>query len=214
MTTLTCRAVLFDMDGTLVDSTALVDRIWTDFSAEHGLDAEAVLAYAHGRPTIATLREFLPGHPDHAGLVGQLEDVELGTGGGTVEVPGAVDLVRSLPDGSWALVTSAGRDLARLRLGEVGLALPAVTVTSEDVRVGKPDPEPYLLAAERLGVDPHDCVVVEDAPAGVAAGLAAGAAVVVVGEYGGPDATRLPHVADHRGVRATMLPDGRLELTL
>jgi len=214
MTSLTCRAVLVDMDGTLVDSTALVDRIWTTFAAQHELDAEAVLAFAHGRPTIATLREFLPAHPDHAALVAELEDVELGTGGGTVEVPGAVDLVRSLPEGSWALVTSAGRDLARLRLGEVGIALPAVTVTSEDVRVGKPDPEPYLLAARRLGVDPGDCVVLEDAPAGIASGLAAGAAVVVVGRHGGPGAAHLPQVADHRGVRATALPDGRLELTL
>jgi len=214
MTTLTCRAVLADMDGTLVDSTALVDRIWTTFSAEHGLDARAVLAFAHGRPSVATLREFLPDHPDHDALVGELEGVEVSGSGGTVEVPGAVDLVRSLPDGTWALVTSAGLALARLRLGEVGLDLPEVAVTSEDVQVGKPDPEPYLLAAERLGVDPRDCVVLEDAPAGIAAGRAAGATVVVVGGWDGPEAEGLARVADHRGTRVRVLDDGRVELSV
>jgi len=214
VTTLTCSAVLFDMDGTLVDSTALVDHTWTVFSAAHGLDAAAVLAYAHGRPTVATLREFLPDHPDHRALFAELEDAESDSVAGSVEIAGAADLVRALPAGTWALVTSASRAVARLRLAEIGLELPDVVVAAEDVTVGKPDPEPYLAAAQALGVDPADCVVFEDAPAGVRSGLDAGATVVAVGDAAGPDAADLVRVPHHRAARVRVLDDGRLELTL
>lgn len=173
-------AVLLDMDGTLVDSDAAVERAWLTWCAEYGADPEAALSIAHGSPADRTIRRLLPQLPlDEVARAAtrqlslQYEDLE-----DVVAAPGAHDLVRALDDATlhWAVVTSADRPLAAARLGAAGID-PPLLVTCEDVATGKPSPEPYLLAAERLGVAPALCLVVEDAPAGAESGRAAGMAV-------------------------------------
>jgi len=216
MTTLTCRAIVFDMDGTLVDSTALVERIWGDFAAEHQLDVVELLAFAHGRQTHDTVTRFLPRLPEDEArsLTDGLQAVEAGTRDGTVEIAGAAAFVASLPGDRVALVTSANHELARSRMAEAGVPWPAVVLASEQVAVGKPAPDGYLLAAEMLGVDPGEVVVFEDAAAGLEAARASGASVVVVGDHDGPAADGLPRVAGYEDVSVTVRADGLLELTL
>ncbi|KQO45311.1 MULTISPECIES: HAD-IA family hydrolase [unclassified Frigoribacterium] len=216
MTTLTCRAIVFDMDGTLVDSTAVVERIWGDFAAEHGLDVVELLAFAHGRQTHDTVTRFLPGLPEveARALTHGLQAVEAGTRDGTVEIPGAAAFLAGLPNDRVALVTSANHELARSRMAEAGVPWPAVVLASEQVAVGKPAPDGYLLAAELLGVDPGEVVVFEDAAAGLEAARASGASVVVVGDHDGPAADGLPRVTGYEGVSVTVREDGLLELTL
>jgi len=216
MTTLTCRAIVFDMDGTLVDSTAVVERIWGDFAAEHELDVVELLAFAHGRQTHDTVTRFLPGLPEVEArtLTDGLQAVEAGTRDGTVEIPGAADFLGSLPGDRVALVTSANHELARSRMAEAGVPWPAVVLASEQVAVGKPAPDGYLLAAAMLGVDPGEVVVFEDAAAGLEAARASGASVVVVGDHDGPAADGLPRVSGYQGVSVIVRDDGLLELTL
>jgi sugar-phosphatase len=216
MTTLTCRAIVFDMDGTLVDSTAVVERIWGDFAAEHELDVVELLAFAHGRQTHDTVTRFLPGLPEVEArtLTDGLQDVEAGTRDGTVEIPGAADFLGSLPGDRVALVTSANHELARSRMAEAGVPWPAVVLASEQVAVGKPAPDGYLLAAAMLGVEPGEVVVFEDAAAGLEAARASGASVVVVGDHDGPAADGLPRVSGYQGVSVIVRDDGLLELTL
>ncbi|KQN42430.1 HAD-IA family hydrolase [Frigoribacterium sp. Leaf44] len=216
MTTLTCRAIVFDMDGTLVDSTAVVERIWGDFAAEHELDVVELLAFAHGRQTHDTVTRFLPGLPEVEArtLTDGLQAVEAGTRDGTVEIPGAADFLRSLPGDRVALVTSANHELARSRMAEAGVPWPAVVLASEQVAVGKPAPDGYLLAAAMLGVEPGEVVVFEDAAAGLEAARASGASVVVVGDHDGPAADGLPRVSGYEGVSVIVRDDGLLELTL
>ncbi|MFF2863691.1 HAD-IA family hydrolase [Streptomyces rubiginosohelvolus] len=174
-------ALLFDMDGTLVDSTALVEATWAGFCRRHGLGLAEVLAYAHGRPTRETVGRFLPDPEAAAAETRRLVALEETQTTGIVEVPGARDLLAALPPGSWAVVTSAGRKLAEVRLAAAGLPVPAVLVSADDVTRGKPDPEGYLRAAAALGVPLTDVLVFEDSPAGVRAGLAGGARTVVIG---------------------------------
>jgi HAD superfamily hydrolase (TIGR01509 family) len=181
-------AVLLDMDGTLVDSHAAVERAWISWAAEYGLDPDAVLAVAHGSPGGLTIRRMLPDLDDRAvarSVARQLEK-EYDDLSDVVAAPGADALLAALDrlELPWAVVTSADVRLARARLGAAGIPDPPLLVTVEDVRVGKPDPEGYLLAARRLGVDPVRCLVVEDAAPGVEAGRAAGS--VVVGLRGVP----------------------------
>jgi sugar-phosphatase len=216
MTTLTCRAIVFDMDGTLVDSTAVVERIWGDFAAEHELDVVELLAFAHGRQTHDTVTRFLPGLPEVEArtLTDGLQAVEAGTRDGTVEIPGAADFLGSLPGDRVALVTSANHELARSRMAEAGVPWPAVVLASEQVAVGKPAPDGYLLAAAMLGVEPGEVVVFEDAAAGLEAARASGASVVVVGDHDGPAADGLPRVSGYEGVSVIVRDDGVLELTL
>lgn len=170
-------AICFDMDGTLVDSTAVVERNWRRFADRHGLDAESLLGRVHGirsSDAIAIVAPWLDARAEAARLdADEADDVA-----GLREVPGARRLLASLPDDAWAVVTSAGRRLAAARLTAAGLPLPGVLVGGEDTPAGKPDPGGYLAAAGRLGVAPADCLVVEDVPAGVAAGRAAGMLVV------------------------------------
>jgi HAD superfamily hydrolase (TIGR01509 family) len=171
-------AVLLDMDGTLVDSDAAVERAWIAWSAEHGVDPDAALAIAHGNPAHTTVRRLLP-HLDarsvrRAGrreLELQYDDLD-----DVVPAPGADRLLATLTrlDLPWAVVTSADTRLARARLAAAGLQ-PPVLVTVDDVEAGKPDPEGYLLAASLLGVEPAACLVVEDSGPGLVAGRAAGA---------------------------------------
>ena len=171
------RAVLFDCDGVLVDSATSVERAWRRWAAERGLDGDAIVAVAHGRRTEDTMRELgLSG--DLGAEVEHLEGYEIADAASVHAFPAAAALLPELPPGSWAVVTSGTRALATSRLAAAGLPLPAVLVTADDVAAGKPDPEGYLEAAQRLGRAPAECVVLEDAPAGVQAALAAGMRVV------------------------------------
>lgn len=179
MKTIRCAAILFDLDGVLMDSGAAVERAWQRWAARHGLETADVLAEAHGRRTEDTIRAIAP-WLDVEAETRALEDTETDDTDGVVALPGAASLLESLPAGSWAVATSGSRRLATTRLAHGGLPLPEVLVTAEDVERGKPDPQPYLAAAEALGVEPSRCLVVEDAPAGIAAGRAAGAAVLAV----------------------------------
>lgn len=165
------------MDGVLIDSTPAVARVWRNWALAHQLDPEEVVARAHGRPSIATVREYLPDsdHEVENCIVerSEMEDLE-----GVTPLPGARDLLSRLPADRWTIVTSSTRPLAEVRLRAAGLSIPNRLVTSSDVTHGKPHPEPYLKAADLLGFPAKDCVVVEDVPAGIQAGRAAGARVI------------------------------------
>jgi sugar-phosphatase len=176
---LRCRALLFDLDGVLVDSRAVVERTWRRWAARHGLDAGPLLEVAHGRRTRDTLQAVVP-QLDPAREVAWLDAAELGDLEGVVAVPGAAALLRALAAGGWAIVTSCGRELARRRLERAGLPLPEVLVTSGEVTRGKPAPDGYLLAAGRLGAEAPSCLVFEDAPPGIAAAREAGCRVVAL----------------------------------
>ena len=212
---LTARALLLDMDGTLVDSDAVVARVWREWCAEHGFDVAEVLRIAHGRQAHATMAELLPDRPHEVNLAEgrRLLAKETSDVRGVVPVPGAPAFLAALASLPHALVTSADAALAAARMGAAGLPLPEVRITAEAVSASKPDPEGFLKAAAALGVEPADCVVFEDSAAGIAAGRAAGMRVVGVG----------PRAAAHRptvavptleGVRVEALPDGGLRLHL
>jgi mannitol-1-/sugar-/sorbitol-6-phosphatase len=172
-----CSAILFDLDGVLVDSTRAVDREWRDWARRKGVDGDAVMAIAHGVRTIEVIRRVAP-HLEAEAEVLELESREANHQEGVSVMPGAVALVGSIPEGRWGVVTSGTRLLASARLRFCGLPVPKVLVTADDVEHGKPHPEPYLKGAERLGFKPDDCLVIEDAPAGIRAGRAAGMKVV------------------------------------
>src|ERR1051326_4402492 len=176
---ISCRAMLFDMDGVLVDSTRAVARVWRQWAVEHGFEPERVVQMAQGRPSIATIRELLPG-VDHEAENRVVEMREIEDLAGVIALPGAVELLDSLALDRWALVTSATRRLAEVRLKKAGIALPRNIVTRSDVRSGKPPPEPFLKAAAKIGADPADALVIEDSPAGIQAGKAAGCRVVAL----------------------------------
>jgi sugar-phosphatase len=177
MSAIRCSALLFDMDGVLINSTQVAARVWSEWALQHGFDPETVVNMAHGRPSRTTIRDLMPNcdveREDREVQRREMEDVE-----GVVLLPGARELLDSLPADRWTIATSCTRPLAEVRLRAAGLPIPEKIVTSSDVRNGKPDPEPYLKAAEKLGFAASDCIVVEDVPAGVAAGKAAGARVI------------------------------------
>jgi sugar-phosphatase len=179
MTSIRCRGVLFDLDGVLVDSTPAVERVWAWWAREHGFEPDEVVKKAHGRPSIATIRELLP-NADHAAENREVERREIVDVEGVVPLPGAMELLQALPLDRWAIVTSCTRALAAVRIGVAGLPKPKQMVTSTDVQHGKPDPEPYVKGAQILGVPAAACLVIEDAPAGVRAGKAAGARVLAL----------------------------------
>ena len=177
MTQISCAALLFDMDGVLIDSTPAVARVWRRWALEHGFNPEEVVARAHGRPSLTTVREYLP-NANHEAENREVERREIEDIEGVVPLPGALELLASLPADRWTIVTSCTRRLAEVRLRAAGLPLPKKLITSNDVTHGKPYPEPYLKGAAILGFPPADCIVLEDAPAGVRAGKAAGAKVI------------------------------------
>ncbi len=179
MTYIRCRGVLFDLDGVLVDSTPAVARVWAWWAREHGFDPDEVVKKAHGRPSISTIRELLP-DADYAAEDREVERREIADVEGVIPLPGAVELLRALPLERWAIVTSCTRALARVRIAAAGLPKPKHLVTATDVQHGKPSPEPYLKGAQMLGIPAADCLVVEDAPAGIRAGKAAGAQVLAL----------------------------------
>ena len=174
------EAVLFDMDGTLVDSDAAVERAWQVWAGEYGADPATVLAVAHGAPAERTVRIVRPDLDDAGVATAAARQLELQYDdlSDVVATPGAHDLLAALPL-PWAVVTSADVRLAKARLGAAGISAP-VLVTVEDITAGKPDPEGYLRGAELLGVEAAHCLVVEDAEVGVTAGRAAGATVAAL----------------------------------
>lgn len=179
--TIRCKAILFDMDGTLVDSTQVVERAWELWAARHNIYLPDVLTFSHGRPTISTLEHFRPGQ-DHAYDLEELGRFEETETDGILAVPGAAEILHVMrtQDHPWALVTSAWRKLAETRVLAAGLPLPTVIVPIDEIQNGKPDPEGFLHAAAQLGVAPADCVVFEDTRPGIDAGLRAGMQVVAL----------------------------------
>ncbi|AOW11505.1 glycerol-3-phosphatase [Hydrogenophaga crassostreae] len=195
-------AFLFDMDGTLLSSIAAAERVWTAWARRHGVDAEALLAHLHGRRAIDTIRALnLPG-VDAVAEAAAITQAEINDVDGVAPIAGAPAFLAALPVGHWAVVTSAPRALAERRMAAAGLPIPAVLITAEDVGNGKPAPDGYRLAAARLGMETHNCVVFEDAPAGIQAGETAGAAVVVISAtHQQPLDTAHPSVTSYEGLR-------------
>jgi mannitol-1-/sugar-/sorbitol-6-phosphatase len=177
MTQFHAAALLFDLDGVLIDSTPAVARVWTRWALEHGFDPAETVARAHGRPSLSTIRELLP-NANHDAENRIVERWEIEDLDGVVPLPGVLDLLASLPASRWTIVTSCTRALAGVRIRHAGLPLPTKFITSTDIAHGKPDPEPYLKAASLLGFPAFECVVFEDAPAGIRSGKAAGAKVI------------------------------------
>lgn len=209
----TCQAVLFDLDGVLVDSSRVVERCWRRWAEDRSLAVAEVLELARGRRIVEVVRQLTP-HLDAEAEATRLADLEAEDTEGLRVIPGAPELVASLPERSWAVVTSGRRQVAKTRLRFAGLPVPGAFVTADDVRSGKPHPEAYLTAARALGVDPAQCMVLEDAPAGLAAARAAGMQAIAV-TTAHPPARLTPavtHVADLRAIRATGLADGRVRL--
>ena len=168
-----CSAILFDLDGVLVDSTRAVDREWRDWARRKGVDGDAIMAIAHGVRTLEVIRRVAP-HLDAEAEAREIEREEAGDQQGVAVMPGAMALVQSIPGRRWGVVTSGSRLLATARLQFCGLPVPEVLITSDDVTNGKPDPEPYLKGAAGLGIPAAECLVMEDAPAGIQSASAAG----------------------------------------
>lgn len=209
------EAILFDIDGTLVDSGEAVLRSWRAWALAVGVDPDAVAAVCHGRRSADTVADFVA--PADRGSARELIDrLELGDLDGVRALPGAREVLARLPAERWGAVTSGSHALMTARMAAAGLPIPAQLVTAAEVAVGKPDPQGYRLAARLLGVDVTRCVVVEDAPAGIRAGVAAGARVLALSttharaDLGGADAV----VTDLSAVRVRRHSDLlRLELT-
>jgi len=177
MNEISCAALLFDLDGVLINSTPAVARVWRRWAVEHGFNPEEVVARAHGRPSLTTVREYLP-NADHVVENREVERREIEDLEGVVPLPGALDLLASLPEDRWTIVTSCTRPLAEVRIKAAGLPLPRKMITSNDIQQGKPHPEPYLKGASVLGFSAEECIVLEDVPAGVRAGKSARARVI------------------------------------
>lgn len=173
-------AFLFDMDGTVLNSIAAAERIWSAWAVRQGVDVASFLPTIHGARAIDTINRLnLPG-VDAEAQAAFITEAEIGDVEGIVEIPGAAAFLNSLPVERWAMVTSAPRDLALRRMAAAGIPTPAVMITAEDVKAGKPDPAGYLLAAKRLGFEPRDCLIFEDATVGIQAAEAAGAALMII----------------------------------
>jgi sugar-phosphatase len=174
-----CEAILFDLDGVLVDSTRSVEQVWQAWAEGHGLDAERVVEVAHGRRAVETVRLFAP-YLDAEAEAKKLEQAEIEDTADLRQVDGAAALLAALPSDSWAVVTSGTRSLATSRLRHTGLPIPQVLVGAGDIQNGKPDPECYLKGAQLLGASAKRCVVFEDTPAGIQAARSAGMMAVAV----------------------------------
>jgi len=209
-----CRfgAILFDMDGTVLTSIAATERVWSAWARKHGLDVEAFLPTIHGMRPIETMQRLgLPGL-DLAEELRAVERAELADLEGIEAIEGIAAFLHSLPADRWAIVTSATKELAARRLAAAGLPAPSVLVSSHEVRFGKPAPDGFLLAAERLGQPIEACLVFEDSVAGVQAAEAAGAAVVVINAtHRDPKETPHPSIPGFEMLRVTLAADGGLE---
>lgn len=180
-------ALIFDLDGVLVDSNEIVERHWLLWAKRRGVDFEKIVRSHHGRPTVQTMRELVP-HLDVVAEAQIKENAEADDTHGLVAFPGAHRILAALPADRWAIVTSGTRRTATTRLAHTVLPVPRQLITADDVQHGKPDPEPYRMAIERLGFPPQHCLVFEDAPAGVESALAAGAQVIAITSTNPPDA--------------------------
>lgn len=212
-TVLTARALLLDMDGTLVNSDAAVERVWRRWADRHGLDGDEVMKVVHGRQGYASMALLLPDRPmeqNHADNARMLAEETADTEG-VVAIPGAPEFLASLRGLPHALVTSADVPLSTARMAAAGLAQPDVRVTAESVGASKPDPEGFLKGAAELGVDPADCIAFEDSGAGIAAARAAGMRVVGVGPRAGVHAPDIV-VEDLTRVRVEAGADGTVRL--
>ena len=210
-----CSAILFDLDGVLVDSTRAVDREWRLWAQRKGLDGDAIMAIAHGVRTVEVIQRVAP-HLDAEVEARLIEDEEAGDQDGVLVMPGAADLLQSIPAGRWGVVTSGSRPLASSRLRFCGLPVPEVLVTSDDVINGKPHPEPYLKGAARLRVNPAECLAVEDAPAGIQSARTAGMKVIGMASTYSADAL---HDADfvigkHEHIRVATNGTGKLAVEI
>jgi sugar-phosphatase len=177
MTNVSAQALLFDLDGVLINSIPAVERVWSRWAEERGFDVQEVLHRAHGRPSIETLRYLLP-EADHEAENRLVEQAEIADVADIVPLPGVTELLAALPRDRWAIVTSCTRPLAEVRTRAAGLPTPGLFITANDITRGKPDPEPYRKGAMGLGFAPEECIVVEDALAGIASGRNAGARVI------------------------------------
>lgn len=207
-------ALLFDNDGTLVSSLDSVNRCWTRWAQEYRLSAEDFARVElHGRPAAEIVADLLPADVAPAALA-RVEELELeDVAGGVVPLPGTLALLAALPAEHWAVVTSATRRLAEARLAEVGIR-PKTLIAADDITRGKPDPEPYLLAARRLGVDPARCVVFEDAPAGLASGRAAGMTTVALATTHQAHELEADHVVEDLSALSALVTAGGIELSV
>ncbi|WP_085687474.1 MULTISPECIES: HAD family hydrolase [unclassified Pseudomonas] len=206
-------AFLFDMDGTVLNSIAAAERIWSAWAVRHGVNVETFLPTIHGVRAIDTITRLnLPGVNAEAQAAfiteAEIEDVE-----GIVEIPGAAAFLKSLPADRWAMVTSAPRDLALRRMAAAGIPEPAVMITAEDVSAGKPDPAGYRLAAKRLGLEPADCLIFEDATVGIQAAEAAGAPLMIITTtHQHPLETAHATIASYHDIALSIDSDGQLRL--
>ncbi|MGW5734392.1 MULTISPECIES: HAD family hydrolase [Streptomyces] len=207
------EALLFDNDGTLISSMESVYRCWRRLAQEYGITAEAFeRVELHGRPAAEIIADMLPAErvPE---AVARIEELEVSdVAGGVVLLPGTLELLSALPPERWAVVTSAGRRLAEARLAEVGIA-PGMLIAADDITRGKPDPEPFLLAAAKLGVDPARCVVFEDAPAGLTAGRAAGMTTVALATTHTADELVADVVVKDLSAVSALATEGGVEIT-
>jgi mannitol-1-/sugar-/sorbitol-6-phosphatase len=206
-------AFLFDMDGTILNSIAAAERVWGEWAKRQGLDVVEFLPKMHGKRGIDTIGQLnLPGvDPAHESAL--IAEAEIADTAGVIPIPGAVEFLASLPPERWAIVTSSPIALAKARLAAAGLPMPRYIVTAEDVTVGKPNPQCYILGAERLGVATSECLVFEDVLAGIQAGEAAGSDVMVItSTHSHPvDSTHLS-IKDYLGVEAHIGEDGSLSI--
>lgn len=214
MSNFTVSAILFDLDGVLANSIAVLEEAWGIWCAEHGLDYETVMAVAHGRRKSEILAIVAP-ELDPIPEMQHIMDLEYSRIASVKPVLGARDLVEMIPAGKWAIGTSGERPGAFARLAQVGITPPPVLIAAEDVAQGKPNPEVYLKAAAGIGMPPAECLVFEDAPAGIAAARAAGmTAVAVLTTY---PASAFPHadamIADFLGATAKV-HEGKLQISL
>lgn len=208
-------ALLFDMDGTLIDSRVVVEKIWKRWCDENGIDWHDVLPRLHGVRMLDSVKMFVRPGMDVDAVYERLYREEVEDVDGIVPIPGALELLAALPPESWTIVTSADTVLAKARLGAAGIVPPPRMVTGEIVTNGKPDPEGYLLGAERMGANPKDCVVFEDAKAGIDAGLAAGSRVIAIGgDHTGEVPANIEWVADLTHLRFDGMHDGKVRLVV
>jgi sugar-phosphatase len=214
MRTFYCSAILFDLDGVLVDSTRSVTRQWRRWAVENNIDPEKVLKIAHGVRTIEVVRLLTP-HLNAEAEVKKIEQREADDTAGVVVMPGAAELIHSVPDGGWCVVTSGTRHLATARLRLANLPIPRVLVTADEVSNGKPHPEPYLKGAQLLGFDPVHCLVIEDAPAGIQSAHAGGMmAIGVASTFPASELHEADAVVSALQQLRVSVQDGKLQVVL
>ncbi|MCL6300898.1 HAD family hydrolase [Streptomyces kronopolitis] len=210
---ITADALLFDNDGTLISSLESVYRCWSRWAREYGVTEEDFARVAlHGRPAAEIVADLLPADVVPA-AVARIEQLEVEDAGGVVALPGTLALLESLPAERWAVVTSASRRLAEARLGQAGIR-PKNVIAADDISRGKPDPEPFLLAARRLGADPARCVVFEDAPVGLAAGRAAGMVTVALATTHRAEELSADAVVPDLSAVSAQATNGAVEITI